>query len=100
MDLTDLNTVIYTIYVGLTCVLFYINTTFLLNATDRWLHNIDKGHVTGVVFIDLRKAFDTGNIHILMAGLSTCGVPGIEKQQWFKSYLTGHSQSATVDGKL
>ncbi len=27
--------------------------------TDEWLSNIDSGNVTGLIYIDLRKAFDT-----------------------------------------
>ena len=73
--------------------------TALLNVTTRWLHNIDNGLVTGVVFIDLRKAFDTVDIDILLAKLTSFGVAGIE-HQWFRSYLTGRSQSVSVDGHL
>ncbi len=39
--------------------------TSLTHITDRWLSNIDKGLVIGVVFIDLRKAFETVDINIL-----------------------------------
>ena len=73
--------------------------TALLHVTERWLQNIDKGLVTGVVFIDLRKAFDTVNTDVLLAKLPHFGITGIE-HQWFRSYLTGRSQSVTVDGHL
>ncbi len=39
--------------------------TALLQVIDRWLENIDKGLVTGVVFIDLCKTFDTVDVDIL-----------------------------------
>ncbi len=45
----------------------------VLHASDHWLKNIDKGLVTGVVFIDLQKAFDTVDIHILLAKLASFG---------------------------
>ena len=61
--------------------------TSLLNVTSRWLNNIDKGLVKGVVFIDLRKAFDTVDTDILLAKLKGFGVTSIE-HQWFWSYLT------------
>ena len=47
--------------------------TSLLNVTSRWLKNIDKGLVTGVVFIDLRKAFDTMDSDIMLAKLKGFG---------------------------
>ena len=33
--------------------------TALLKATDWWAFDIDSGNVNTVVFLDLRKAFDT-----------------------------------------
>ncbi len=53
--------------------------TSMCNATDKWIHNIDKGIVTGVVPIDLCKTFDTVITTILLAKLPTFGISGIEK---------------------
>ncbi len=61
--------------------------------------NIDKGLVTGVVFIDLRKAFDTVDVNILLAKLPSFGITEMQ-HKWFKSYLSGRSQSVSVDGHL
>ena len=33
----------------------------LLEATDNWALKIDRGFVNAVVFLDLKKAFDTDN---------------------------------------
>ena len=33
--------------------------TTLLSSTNERLHNMDKGQFTGVLFLDLKKAFDT-----------------------------------------
>jgi hypothetical protein len=33
--------------------------TALLEATDNWVYNIDRGNINAVVFLDLKKAFDT-----------------------------------------
>ncbi len=61
--------------------------------------NIDKSLVTGVVFIDLRTAFDTVDVNILLTKLPSIGIKGME-HKWFKSYLSGRSQSVSVDGHL
>jgi len=39
--------------------------TALLEVTNDWAYNIDKGSVNAVVFSDLKKAFDTVDHHIL-----------------------------------
>ena len=38
----------------------------LLNVTDKWLDVIDKGNIVGLVMIDFKKAFDTGDHSILL----------------------------------
>ena len=40
--------------------------TALLEATDRWAFDIDRGNVNAVVFLDLKKAFDTVDHTILV----------------------------------
>ncbi len=52
-----------------------------------------------MVFIDLHKAFNTVDINILLSKLSLFGISGVEIQ-WFRSYLTGSSQSVIFDGHL
>ncbi len=52
--------------------------------------NMDKGLVTGVVFIDLQKAFDTVDVNILLGKLPSFGITGME-HKWFKSYLSRKS---------
>ncbi len=55
--------------------------TSLVHITDRWLSNIDKGLVTGVVFIDLCKAVDIVNINILFLKLTRYGISGSEDME-------------------
>ena len=48
--------------------------TALVNMVDDWLVNINKGKMTGVVLIDLKKAFDTVNHDILLKKLRNIGI--------------------------
>ena len=61
--------------------------TCLLKNTDDWYNGLDLGKLVGVVFIDLKKAFDTVDHDILCRKLEYYG---IQQQQlaWFKSYLS------------
>ena len=57
---------------------------------------MDNGQVTGSVFLDLRKAFDTVGHLILINKLKNLGVSG-KRLSWFHSYLTSLTQR-TVSG--
>ena len=52
---------------------------------------MDKGCVTGTVFLDLRKAFDTVDHLLLLNKLKSLGVAG-KSLEWFRSYLSGRVQ--------
>ena len=63
---------------------------------DEILMNMDKGLVTGSVFIDLAKAFDTVDHDILLSKLEYYGVCD-ESLPWFKNYFTGRKQFVHID---
>ena len=69
--------------------------TAVLNALNRWFLNIDQGKYNLVVFLDLRKAFDTVNHEILLKKLEHYGVHGTELK-WFTSYLSDRKQYTVV----
>ena len=75
----------------------YSTLTALLEATNDWCVNVDNGLLNGVVFIDLKKAFDTIDHGILLQNLECYGVDtaGI---RWFESYLFGRTQKCAVNG--
>ena len=67
--------------------------TALLEATNSWSVNIDNGFLNGVVFIDLKKAFDT----IILRKLSYFGADQATAK-WFQSYLSNRTQRCNVNG--
>ena len=65
--------------------------------TDNIRRAIDSGKMTGAVFIDLRKAFDTGEHKVLMSKLPLKGIVGGELK-WIGNYLTDRYQCVQYDG--
>ena len=60
--------------------------TALVQFTKEILNNMDNGRVTGVVYLDLKKAFDTVNHSILLNKLNSIGLDS-HSVKWSKSYL-------------
>ena len=67
----------------------------LTQFTDEVLSNMDKGLVKGVVFIDLKKAFDTVDHVILLGKLKSLGISS-NNREWFHSYLSSRYQKTVI----
>ena len=59
---------------------------------------MDKGELNGVVFLDIRKAFDLINHKILLNKFETQFGISNNELNWFKSYLTNREQVCTING--
>ena len=55
--------------------------------------------MNGVIFIDLKKVFDTIDHNIIIRKLSNYGVDQ-KALRWFQSYLSDRSQKCSVNGHL
>ena len=73
--------------------------TALLEATDTWAYNIDCGKISAVVFLDLKKAFDTVDHEIILSKLNVYGINGIA-HHWSQSYLEDGTQMCSINGSL
>ena len=66
---------------------------------DQINSSFEKSHFTLDVFIDLSKAFDTVDHHILVPKLENYGVNG-KNLSWFQSYLKIRKQHLNFNNKL
>ena len=73
--------------------------TALLSLTNEWLINMDQGLINGVLFLDLKKAFDTVDHNILLSKLTAYGIKGTA-HKWFQSYLRKRQQICKINKKM
>lgn len=69
--------------------------TCLVRLSDYIRSQSSLGNYTGMVLIDLQKAFDTVDHNILCSKLRAMGFSNVD---WFKSYLGGRRQLVSVNG--
>ena len=70
-----------------------------ISFTDSIRRGMDQGLLTGSVFIDLRKAFDTVDHYILLRKLGNYGIYDRELA-WFANYLKDRSQVVCYGNEL
>ena len=66
-------------------------------STSNWLLSMDKGNMNSVIFLDIKKAFDTVDHEILLNKLNCYGVSDKELLL-FASYLQNRSQCCSING--
>ena len=76
---------------------YHSTATCILRLLDNIYRNMDSGKLTGVVFLDLKKAFDTVDHVILLRKLNTFNI-GPLAIKWFDSYLKDRTQSVKSNG--
>ena len=72
--------------------------TCLTLLNDNILSGIDKGLLTGVILIDLQKAFDTIDHDIFLMKLE-CMSFGKQTISWFKSYLNNRTFRVNIENE-
>ena len=77
----------------------FSTTLTIADLTDDIFSGINRGLTTLAAFIDLKKAFDTVDLHILLRKLSYVGVRN-GTLKWCQNYLTGRVQSTIANSKL
>ena len=67
----------------------------LLNKTENWKSNLNKGNKIGAMFMDLSKAFDILDHSLLIAKLEAYGFDSLSLK-FMKNYLTNRNQRCKV----
>ena len=67
----------------------------LLSIVESIQSHLDKNKFCAGVFVDLKKAFDTVDHHILLQKLEHYGIRGVANE-WFSSYLKNRAQFVSI----
>ena len=71
--------------------------TCLTHLSDNVCFLMDKSNITGMVLLDLQKAFDTVDHGVLLMKLEAIGL-NADSLRWFQSYLSAKTQLVDVHG--
>ena len=72
----------------------------LLRVHNDIIQSIDRKNCVLLVLLDLSAAFDTIDQTYLLQRLETLFFVNGQALQWFASYLTGRTQSVTIDNTM
>ena len=70
----------------------------LISLTDQVLFNLDEDKLSGMVFVDFRKAFDVVDHQLLLTKLRLYRASD-SSLSCFESYLSGRQQFVSIDGQ-
>ena len=74
--------------------------TALIQMCDEFYQNLDNGKLNGVVFLDIREAFDSLDHKILLCKMKIqFGLRNVELD-WFASYLANREQVCDINGSI
>ena len=71
----------------------------MLDLFDKIYSSKEKGKRPGIIFLDIKKAFDTVNRDILLKKLRHYGISGTV-YKWFQSYLNNRYQSTRLGKRI
>ena len=69
----------------------------LSKSTSNWWLSVDKGNMNSVIFLDIKKTFDSVNHEILLNKLNCYGFSD-EELLFFASYLQSRTQCCGING--
>jgi hypothetical protein len=69
-----------------------------MEMSDNWFENMDNGEITGLISVDIRKAFDSIDHKILLRKMQDHFVVQDFELKWLQSYMTKRCQVCAVDG--
>ena len=76
------------------------STAQAIGQLNNWvLEAMDRKELTGLLFVDISKAFDSINHKILLGKLEHIGLSE-SSLKWFKSYLADRRQCVCINGEL
>ena len=74
--------------------------TALIQVGNEWLENMDNGKLNGVIFLDVKKAFDSINHNILLNKMKKRFGIFSNDLKWLGWYLSSRKQQYSINDEL